>query len=305
LLAYTSTSSVTGAIALRGLFLDTTTPAAALGSTFPIAGGTSGDATSPALAGDGRIWVAAWRTSNAITGNGASCASIHQNGTTAVVGAARSLVALGTTVNGLDAAWCGESSLILMARANGAANDILLVSVDPLTCATCETTIVVDSAGNDGSVAVAATGSASAVAWVPLNGAQGDVSAQRFAASDGAVLAVGSGPFGENFAATCPRSGRADFGIELHGGPGNVPAFALVATQRLDIGCGVGATLVPDLFGGFVVALGNTSAQGDVRLQFALPAGLAGIQLFAQFAKLGTTCFSSFDLSSALQITFQ
>jgi hypothetical protein len=302
LLLYTSTSSVTGDIALRGLFVNSATPAAALGASFFVAGSSNTDVTLPAVAGDGQSWVAAFRLSNSITGDSAACAPIHRSGSTNVVGAARSLVGNGTTVNDLDAAWCGESALIAMARANGAANDVVLVSVDPLNCSDCEATVVVDSAGNGGSVAVAATGAQAALAWVPLSGTQGNVAAQRFTASDGTVAAVGSGPFGANFTAGCPRAGRADFGIELHGGPGNVPAFALVATQRLDLGCGGGSTLVPDLFGGFVVALGNTSAAGDVRLQFAIPSGVFGIALFAQFARLGTTCFSSFDLSSALQI---
>jgi hypothetical protein len=180
------------------------------------------------------------------------------------------------------------------------------VSVDPLNCSDCEGAVVVDTAGNDAAVTVAAAGDDAVVGWVPISGTQGNVALQRYAVHDGSRTTSASGPFGENVIATCARPGRADCGIELHGGTANVAAFALVATSRLDASCGVGGVLVPDLFGGFVVSLGNTSATGDVRLQFAIPAGApSGFDLFVQLAKVGTSCFSAVDLSNALQITLQ
>lgn len=311
LMTYTVSSSVTGNDGVRGLFFIPATPVSLFGPTFAIAGGASSSAFGQAVAGDGRSWLVAYRTNSTIAGNGAACVAIHQNGTTPVLSTPRSLVTLGTTITDLDAAWFRDSAVLAVARANGAANDVLLMSLDPLTCADCEGTLVVDTGGNDASVALTrtvGTGSADngAVAWVPISGAQGNLSMQRYAANGGTVTQVAEGPFGDSCVSGCARVGHANFGVELHGGTPAAATFALFATDRIDAPCGTN-TIVPDFLNGFVVSLGNTSAAGVARMAFNIPnnAALSGFVFYVQFAKAGSTCFGAFDLSSALQITLQ
>ncbi|MFY9343486.1 MAG: hypothetical protein WAT39_13400 [Planctomycetota bacterium] len=307
LLGYVSTSTTLGTIAVRGLFLTAlTTP---VGSTFVVAGTHALDAEAPAVAGDGTSWVMAYRTSSAL-GPSAAAIAVHQNGTTPVLANAQSLAATGTTIPDLDVAWFRDSAVVAMTRVNGAAHDVLLASLDPLTCEACEGTLVVDLAGNDAAVAVTARAGVNAadtgaIAWNPLSGTSGNVAMQQYSGVGGIVAKLADGAFGVDVVSGCARAGHANFGIELHGATPATPAFALFALQRLDAPCGL-ALLVPDFTTGFVVTLGNTSAGGVARLAFDIPPGpFAPIDCYVQFATFGSMCFGLVDVSDAVQITIQ
>ncbi len=304
LLVYQSESSITGATSVRGAKLDSSVAPSLAAATFAIAGGAT-SALSPVVAGDGADWTVAYRTNNTLTGAGAACVGVHHHGA-AVLTTPRSLVPLGTSVGQIDIAWAGDSAWLAFSRGSGVNHDVVLLSIDPLNCANCEGELLADAGGNDASVAVTALDDGlGSITYVPIAASVGNVSLQRFSSSDGTVTIAGAGTVGAHTVAKCVRAGRADFGIEMHGAPAGVPAFALAASTRIDYACG-GGTLVPDLFGGFLLAVGNTSAVGDVRLQIPLPPGVpANVTLFVQMAVPGPGCLGVVDISNALQIQFQ
>ncbi len=309
LLSWVSNSSTFGTDSVRGVFLASLTTT--FGPNFTVAGGALSDAFGPAVAGDGTSWVIGYRTDSTLTGGGAACVALHQNFATAVLSSPRALTAINTTTNDIDVAWFRDSAAFALTVVRGTANDVLLISVDPLTCADCQGTFAVNLGGNDTAVAITSTfgqntSDEGAIAWMPISGTQGNLSMQRYGADGGTISLVADGPFGEQFVSGCARVGHTNFGVELHGGSPSTAAFALFATSRIDAACGIN-TIVPDFLSGFVLSLGNTSAAGDVRMAFNIPgsAALSGLRFFVQFAKPGTTCFSAFDLSSAMQITLQ
>lgn len=304
LLTYTLTGTLLNTRTVRAVELTGATTPALVGSGFPISTLAGTNAQASVVAGNGREWVVAYLTSNSVAGPGAVCVGVRREGGTLIT-APRELVPLGTAVSQLDAAWAGDSAWIGLTRGSGTNHDILLVSVDPLTCGDCEGLLFVDLSGNGGDVGVTATSSGKgAIVWSPIVSGQGNVALERFTASDGTITALGSGTFGAHLVSTCARIGRTDFGIELHGAVPSVPTFALLAGTRLDAPCS-GGVIVPDLFTGFVVTAGTTGATGDLRLQFAIPntSQLASTSLFAQFVTFGTSCFGVVDVSPALQIT--
>lgn len=309
LLSWVSNSSVLGTDTVRGVFLGSLTTT--FGPSFTVAGGGLSDAFGPAVAGNGTSWVIGYRTNSTLTGGGAACVALHQNFTTAVLSSPRALTAINTTTNDIDAAWFRDSAAFALTVVRATANDVLLVAVDPLTCADCQGTIAVNLGGNDTAVAITSTfgqnsSDEGAIAWVPISGTQGNLSMQRYGATGGTVTVVADGPFGEQFVSGCARVGHSNFGVELHGAPAATPTFALFATNRIDAPCGTN-TIVPDFLSGFVLSLGNTNAAGHVRMAFNIPnnGGLSGLAFHVQFAKPGSSCFGAFDLSSALTITLQ
>ena len=71
--------------------------------------------------------------------------------------------------------------------------------------------------------------------------------------------------------------------------------------------CG-SCTLFPDLATGFVLGVGNTDAQGNAALAFAIPPipGLVGLDLYGQWlvATASPSCLVA-DFSNALKIELQ
>ena len=70
--------------------------------------------------------------------------------------------------------------------------------------------------------------------------------------------------------------------------------------------CGT-CTVHPDTTSGVVVSTGLTSVAGTARYALPIPpsAVFVGVDLFGQFAMLGSNCISLLDLSSALGVTIE
>ena len=75
----------------------------------------------------------------------------------------------------------------------------------------------------------------------------------------------------------------------------------------MSIPAAAAGVIMPDLFSGFVAALGNTNSLGDAAapLPISALAALSGRTLAAQFVLPGANCISNFDLTEAIRVTIQ
>lgn len=284
-----------------------------VGVDFPIAGGPGISAVGATVAGDGGNWVTAYVTIQTGPGLRLQCNTVRLGAGQVVMDPPRILTPAGQVLNNPTAAWFGESVLIGCTRTNGAQNDVLLLSIDPFTCLDCESTIVVDTAGNAPFVALCSrhlhspTTAEGLVAWVPIGvSSLGNLNAQRVLPQDG-VTAAGSGACGQGFVHTsCARVGNADFAVRLRVGPANQLAFAVVSTGVLNFACGP-CIVVPDFSIGVIDFVGATSPLGDAAYGLAIPANptLAGQSLATQFAYFGASCLGSFQLSQGRVFTIE
>ncbi len=286
---------------------------APVGSDFPIAGGPGISATGAAVAGDGGSWVIGYLTIQTGPGLRLQCNTVRIGNGQVVIDPPRVLTPAGQVLNNPTLAWFGESVLIGCTRTNGSQNDVLLLSIDPFTCLDCESTIVVDAAGNAPFVGLCSrhlhspTAAEGLVVWVPIGVTSlGNLNAQRVLPQDG-VTAAGSGACGQGIVHTsCARVGNADFAVRLRVGPANQLAFAVVSTGVLNFACGP-CVVVPDFSIGVVDFVGATSPLGDAAYALAIPANpaLAGQSLATQFAYFGTSCLGSFQLSQGRVFTIE
>lgn len=312
LLTYMSNSTLLGAQSVRGQLV--LTGAGLLGTTFPIAGG-SFDAFNAACAGDGNVFVVAYET-DSVLGQGLSCVSVrHRNGVVEL-GQSRSLTPLGTASANPDVAWFDGSALVAWTRPNGARHDVMVTSVDPLTCTDCEGPQVVDTGGNESQVAICSqfghttspNQDRATIAWTDTTGTA-QVRLRQYQAVDGVQDPMGGG-CGANgrVYGTSARVGNAHFGFQLVAGVPAQPSLLLLSTGAVAGGFACGTcTVHPDTAIGLVLFTGTTSPAGSARYDLPIPAqaGFVGVSLFAQFVGVGSSCQGSFDLSSALRVELQ
>ncbi len=286
---------------------------APVGVDFPIAGGPGISAVGATIAGDGLSWVVAYVTIETGPGLRVQCNTVRLGFGQVVIDPPRILTPAGQVLNNPTAAWFGESVLIGCTRTNGTQNDALLLSIDPFTCLDCESTIVVDTAGNAPFLALCSrfqhppTSAEGLVVWVPIGVTSfGNLNAQRVLPQDG-ITSAGSGACGQGSLHTsCARVGNANFAVRLRVGPANTLAFAVVSTGVLNFVCGP-CIVVPDFSIGVVDFVGATSPLGDAAYALAIPANptLSGQTLATQFAYFGTSCLGTFQLSQGRLFTIE
>ena len=137
----------------------------------------------------------------------------------------------------------------------------------------------------------------------------GILRAWRFRADDGLVTDLGGGcGAGGRAGITCGRAGNTAFSHQLVGARANVPAYLLLATSRADLPCGP-CRLVPDPLQSFVVAAGNTDANGDASVTTPIPfaPSLIGLRFIDQWlvAQVGGCAAVNAAFSNAIAVQIQ
>ena len=310
MLTYRMSDSVTSARTLHGRAFNTQLAPSC--SSFPIAGGAGVAAADASLAGDGRTWVIAYQAVSSGS-NLLQCNTARVSFGLSELGAPRTLTPSGQRLANPAVAWLQQSTVIACTRDNGTQHDVLLLSIDPFTCADCETTTVVDTAGNDAFVAVTSrfqhspASSEGAVAWVPIGvTSSGNLDLQRFVANDGTQTNLGGACAQGLVQAPCARVGNSGFRFRVrHALPGQFSWVALSIAQ-VSLGCGP-CTIVPDTSIGVVESTGVTSPLGDASFPLPLPpdAGLIGLPLIGQFLFLGNSCFGVVQLTEGVRFVLQ
>lgn len=269
--------------------------------------------------GDAGHWVVAFEREEVAGGDtDVYAVPVHLAGTSGVVGTEVAIDS-GVGDDERDPAVCWLQDACLVAWADEAAvgnYDTYVTSISPLRCGTCEGRFTLDTT-------TTATSNFPAMAWryqannvdnneamivwqaFDIAGSTGDVGTVRFGAVDGYTrpIALGCGSGGK-LAAKCPRAGNTAFRFELRGGAPSTTALLVLSPSRANLFCGP-CQLVPDPWTGFVAAFVPTDAVGDTNQLLALPAGVGGIDLYAQWLGIGSLCFSGFDLSSAALVRLQ
>ncbi|MBK8097032.1 MAG: hypothetical protein IPK26_07995 [Planctomycetes bacterium] len=303
-------TTVRGAVVTRNL--------ATVVADFQIATHTF-DARDPACDGDGdrAHWVVAFEREEAAGGDtDVYCVPVHLDGTTVVLGSEMA-VDSGAGDDERDPAvcWTQDSCLVAWADEAAAGNyDTYVTSLEPLRCNTCEGRFGLDTA-------TTTTANFPAMAWryqstafdnnhtmivwqsFVVASSTGDIAYQRFGAIDGTTTYVGPGCGVGGFLHTkCARAGNSAFRFELRGAAASGTALLVLSPTRVDLPCG-SCTLVPDPWLGFVAGFTGTNATGDASWPLSLPAGVGGMQLYAQWVSTGTQCFSGLDLSNAARVS--
>ncbi len=318
LICWDSFGSLSGSTTVRGCIVDRS-----LGIVVPsflIATGTY-DVENADCDGDGDAdqWVVVYEREEAAGGDTDVVAvPVHRLGTTAVVGNPMAVAATPADDERDPAVcWLQDSCLIAYADEGAAGEyDAYVSSLSPLRCTTCEGGFALDTGTARSATfpamawryqSLLADNNEALLVWQSFDiaGSTGDIRSVRFAGADGFVqrVADGCGAGGE-LAAKCARGGNSSFRFELRGGPANAQAFLVLAAARIDLVCG-SCLLVPDPWLGFAAGFTGTNASGDASWLLALPPGIGGIDLYAQWLGTGSLCLSGLDLSSAARVRVQ
>ncbi|MDO8348740.1 MAG: hypothetical protein Q7T30_00770, partial [Planctomycetota bacterium] len=229
------------------------------------------------------------------------------------LGAPRTLTPSGQVLANPAVAWLQQSTVIACTRVNGSQHDVLLLSIDPFTCADCESTTVVDTAGNDAFVAITSrfqhspASSEGAVAWVPIGVTSGrDLDLQRFVANDGIQTNLGGACAQGRVQAPCARVGNSGFHFRLRHAFGGQFSWVALSMGQMNFSCGP-CTIVPDTAIGVIETTGVTSSLGDASFPLPLPndPGLVSLPLLGQFLFLGNSCFGAVQLTEAVRFVLQ
>ncbi|MGC6487275.1 MAG: hypothetical protein ACON4Z_06500 [Planctomycetota bacterium] len=297
---------------------------------FPI---SLDDDVEVAVEGEGRSWIAAWATEE--PGNPASydivCQSVTVDASRAVgdFGVLFSNVQSVTAdANDLEYAptvtWTGGSTLIGWSDVDGSAINTYFRSVDPLSCAACESAAQFTPGNNPGDDYRMGAGSKVAsggpeddalLVWDNDNTAapagDADLLGRRWASADGSVTQLGGGcgaDAGQSYAA-CAVAGNANFALRLVSQLPNTPAVLVISRQYSGLPCG-GCTLAPDPYTGWIAPLVTDNAS-RAALAVAIPAvpALTGTYFYAQWlvsepVTPGCYLFGS-DLTNALRLTIE
>lgn len=277
------------------------------------------DARDPACDGDGdrAHWVVAFEREEAAGGDtDVFCLPVHLAGTTVVLGFEAAIDAgVGDDERDPAVCWLQDSCLVAAADESTAGNyDTYVTSIEPLRCTVCENRFALDTAttttANFPAMAWRYTSSTAdnndaLIVWQSfvLATSSGDIAYQRFGALDGTATNVGDGCGSGGFLhGKCARGGHTSFRFELRGANPSGTAMLVLSPVRGDLACGA-CTLVPDPWLGFVAGFTATNTAGDASWPLALPAGVGGIGLYAQWLSTGSQCFAGLDLSNAVRLT--
>ncbi len=267
--------------------------------------------------GDGTDWFVAL-TNDAGAGCELLCLPVHFDP------AAQKRLVLGPTTlvaggTGLDA---GHPSI---ARMNGSyalgysLDGIARVqSFDALSCAPCETEVIIDTGGDDviamsvASNPVADPSSASLFAYGVRDSRTGsdEVRYVPLVPEDGVFVPLG-GDCGQGgvIASSCARVGNASFALRVADAAPNAPAFLVVSAFDALETCGA-CTIHPDPSLPLAVHITGTNGKGRAVIPLPIPDDptLAGTVVYAQFALLSAAPVCStyrVDLSAGLEIWVQ
>lgn len=269
--------------------------------------------------GDRGQWVVAFEREEVAGGDtDVYCVPVHRAGAAAVIGTEVAIDSgAGDDERDPAVCWLQDACLVAWADEAGVGNyDTYVTSISPLRCGSCEGRFNLD-------LSTASTANFPAMAWrlqttgrdnneamilwqsFDIANSSGDIGSVRFGAVDGFTSDIGAScGTGGNFAAKCPRAGNTAFRLELRGGAISATALLVLSPVRGNLACGP-CTLVPDPWLGFVAGFVATNATGDTSVSLSLPAGVGGIDLYAQWLGFGTLCFSGFDLSTAAIVHLQ
>jgi hypothetical protein len=316
LVVWTTTNPL-GSRAVRGVVLAPT--GVPLSAAVLVAGGGTTEAFAASCAGDGEDFVVAWRTSSTLFGEGAACAPLSYTfgglGLGPVsVGAARTFTGPNGLVRNTAVAMFQGSAMVAFSSAGTTTNDVVALSVDPLTCSDCEGPLTVDLGGNDSGVSLCsrALGASpnlpneGAVVFVPIVSGQGDVTLRLLRADDGLRNDLDIACTAGSVSAPCARAGNPNYGLVLREAAANELALVIHSTALLNFQCNP-CLIGPDPSLGVVQFLGTTSGTGGIRAALPLPGGPAavGATIHSQFVLFGGPCFGNFRGTEGISATLQ
>jgi hypothetical protein len=227
---------------------------------------------------------------------------------------------------GVSVGFTGETYLAAWEQALSIdTDDVAISALNRVTLEPCGPPTVLTNSQRDLQAPAVATryagGSGSDHALVAYEGimpatGKADIYGQLFETENGSEtqLGGGCGLLSGTARVGCAVSNANSISLSLRGTLAGVPTFLFLSSNQLGYSEG-GCTLFADPFGGFLIAPGSTSAQGekDYALQLLPSPTLVGLQFHVQWGTylgaLGAFTFggtpTGLNLSTAVRATFQ
>jgi hypothetical protein len=261
-----------------------------------------------AVDGDGDRWLLAWEVGNQLTTGDLFARAIEWQPATSTLSVAATVPVATSSVFAEKfpgVGWLGNAAAIGYVSADFTSPTYVtttaVATIDAIACTACEAPAIATSLPQgfghfDTHVAVrprpAGTASEVLLLWNEDDPVAGvTLRARAFRSDDGLEHDRGGACGGGVASHTCARPGNGGYTLRLRGAPAAQPAFVVLGTAALQVGCGP-CTIGPDPATGTAVFGGTTTTNGTAALPLPLPpqpalVGFLFLQQWLTFAPTG------------------